>query len=572
MHAYAHSFGHMGQPSHVVTPDMWSDLSRAEEIAGAFAHDAQQGLDHCEAALKASNVAIRRNGLRVMERLLQEEAPLALDDARAFPIEWTRFDGRPLLMFEAEAALRRLRAKGGDDLDNPYGGLPQNPDEVDNLTRIVWEQGDEGSLRALLNLHRFLREAKKRHGWTRPVPPSGFAGGFDAAGWASALGQRTLAHARMPFSGRQDYGGRDFAKVAPMDRTPAEESYLWLRREEEQKKLEPFWGFDYELVWGPRRRVTESLGRQLPHTSTASHQEAFSALRFLEDPLLLPGVFELASSKSDAARRKAIVALGLLGDDRLLQTAARCLETQSRDLRACIWGLGYLGDSRGYEMLWRMVEERLSPSRALEVMGMFGELGAAGAHRLFAKPSLFKFEGARRSLFYLAAGNEIGALVGAMDSVKPDVAKQALRPFSMTAKRIRDLEWASSSFEEGGLVRDPNGVWIWNPVGPSLSAEEHAQAVRSTSWWEYVQAINEINAPDHLPLSPGSSINAWTGEIRRHLEATIRRGEGTVQERGRALDRLRKLAGPLAKAWEQRALAPLPEAEAGRIRTAASGR
>ena len=498
---------------------LWADLSQVDTITRSLAGPSENALAILQARLRDANVVVRRNAIRALERLFGPSAPLEANHEAVGLLSVCHVDPRPLVAFEAAAALGRLQGGAAENMDAPYEGLPPTEGPYDEKAL----RGTSLGLRSLVEI-----AAQK--------------------GWPGNLHNR-----RLPPLG-----------VSP----EAEASLRWLYRAAYGRGEYPLYGFRFDTLHGSRRQVTESLVRGLSRGEANDRMAAMSCLWFLEDPAALPLVRRLLTSSNKDARLRAITTAGLLGDPAVLDIAKRSLEWRTGEMRACVWALALLGDVRGVELLWGFVNEKVQVDPAFEAMQAIGEPSEVSLDRFAAAPQLLSNRNAFGLIHALRGGREIETVLQiAAASRGAKGAEKVLKHLALDQRQASQQEWYRLTLKEHGFNLDPRGFWSFDR---SSTSKTDAQ-LRDFSHWEahrWMERENARNGVEATTLDFDSDADDWREAAIRYLRARVRAPALPQRDRAFALHQLRIVAGPHADLRAAEALSTLSPAEAAALEAA----
>jgi hypothetical protein len=497
---------------------IWCDLSVGGLLAHSFDGKPEQALAHAERALAMQNVAARRNAVRVIEGAFLAQAPLPAGHPALALLERARNDARPLVMFEAEAAANRLQGRPAHDTSAPYVALPK---------------------------------------WPPVVPAPAVA--------ATALGARAVAQMARVGYNRPTPGLRNYKEMPPAQWNPAEVAFYHLVRYHEWSQTWPDWE-QVTNVELPRREMLSQFERQLSG-KTELVNKSLDCLSFLEDPTAAPAVRPLVRADKDATRRRALVTLAVLGDPAALVAAEGFLEGNARDQRIAAWALGFLGDIRGWDILMKRMEERKLIEAVIDVLPLFGEVGATVLDRAASDPNLLPGVKMRQMLVRNYPGRELDALLYMVSRAQDPKGEAALlRPFAVTKKRAKQRQEMAEAAQKAGYRQ--NAAGLWEAVGDAKPVHEQASpgAKWSHPWFIWMQVENRRLIAPGSPLTPESEVEDWCDKLAQRLTLDVRNAQTLEEWRAKALRWLHVVGGDDGEARVTTALSTISTVEAERIR------
>jgi hypothetical protein len=267
---------------------------------------------------------------------------------------------------------------------------------------------------------------------------------------------------------------------------------------------------DPAFVVGPRRGVLDRIKKGLAADSYNKRRAALDAACWLEDPLTREGVVPLMKHPHNATRRRAIVAVGLLGCDELIGELDRIRGSGGVDGGCAVRSLALLGDSRSFDLF---LPEILKGKITRSLEKSFPALGDANglAHAIAGRPSAMRLSKFRSLVGALGDPSAIDVLLAAAALSGNDATIQEIfKPFQMTEERLvlrrkwnRDLR-----------TRGRGSVDGWYAVIRGKADEWKYAAHR----WNDVSSRIRENEPFVLY---GEDDDTWTEAIRRRTQAVV---------------------------------------------------
>lgn len=592
------------RPAEELDLDVWADLSQSAAIAKRFTGDPDAALSAARLALGYRNVAVQRNALRLIEAAFAKKAPLKAGHPALAALDSACVDGRPLVMWEAMAAGRRLQKKKEHDLSAPYPGLVDGRRSDTAIWAWVW--GGPGSLSYMRmrtrdsmtpDQYRVLvaessvpeRELLAGLEAKRRKPKQGDAD-YDAdlskpvftdEELETSLGKRVFHFHNWYPCKWEIFEGRNFVRMASRDRTPSEDAWVWqVEFVERLLNFQREWRgplaygtpvMGLQRLQGPRGKVLKELCADLENRDgddAASNAARFFA-RFVEDPLLLDAVQKGLASPKRQARVRASATAAVLGDEGSLERAKAAMKSAGAQAIDHVWALGFLGDRRGLDLVWQIAEAANTPDQALLAAAMFDEVSAGWEGRIAANPKWAANEAVRYALCARWSGRELDGLLRIVELASTAGLDEAvLKRFALTKSQRWSFTWQETEFKAQGFVRGADGTWARDPALPPLTPEEF-EKVKDSYEWRQVAAANRYFGPHPTPLEYGSTRADWTGALMRHFAKQVANGSLGMEGRALALRRLAIVAGEDAAERCDAALAAVPAAEAKAIRALA---
>ncbi len=495
----------------------WADLSRTGEATEALRADPQGPVEVARRHLAYRNVAVRRNAVRALEGVYSEEAPLPPSHEAIAALASAFTDPRPLVMFEAMEAARRLRGLDANDPEEPY---PPVPEKEEPLSSPAW-RANSLALRAM---HLKAAHYHSRPTWSslNILPTALWEPPMVSAYWLERVGNRF---------------GVPPTHDAPERPAPA------TRRQWAERVLQVYRSKGDESMW---------LG--------------LGSLMFFEDPLTRGGVLRATSSPARNFRHSALVAAGLLGSPQVIEIAAQSVKARDGDVGACMTALGLLGDIRGLDIVAGAVREGFQVRPGLEALAMAGEGAWLALDLLVSKTALLKNEEALTLITFLYPGQEARAFLEMAASAPGEKGQErVLKRLAVDDSRKWDHDYKSRTLVERGYVQGADGVWRADEE--RIAALDPKQRLSSySSELEWMKLENRRRTEAGPLIGPASPLDDWTFVVAGELIGRVQETGRPLEERRKDLWRLRTVAGTRADLWVDGALAPLAPTDAAALR------